>query len=299
MTNDEIRMTKECPKPEARNDRLAFRYSDFVIRHSFIIRISSFVIALTICWISWSATVVPTTSGPITDPEKAGQELVQKLRAMTPAENSSVSGVLKIRDREGTTREVPVSCQVVGGSNIWKVTYQAKVEGSAETLTIVHSAGQANEYLYTKPGASEPQKLNGQQAMIPFAGSDFWLADLGLEFLHWPKQRLLKTEMRKSRWCNVLQSDNPGKAGYARVVSWLDKESGGPIIAEGYNSAGKLLKEFSIKSLKKVEGRYELEEMEIRSEETKSRTRLEFNFDNKGWSPCTSICRARFPSRSA
>src|SRR5439155_7845551 len=136
-------------------------------------------------------------------------------------------GVLKIRNRDGELREVPVSCDVVGGGNRWQVTYAAKPGGSngSEKLTIIHTPDKPNEYSYTKAGGVKAEKLTGAQAMVPFAGSDFWLADLGLDFLHWPKQRLLKTEMRKSRWCNVLQSDNPSNSsGYNRVVAWLDKE---------------------------------------------------------------------------
>jgi hypothetical protein len=59
--------------------------------------------------------------------------------------------------------------------------------------------------------------------MAPFTGSDFWIADLGLDFLHWPKQRLLRKEMRHSKSCEVLESVNPQSVpgGYARVVSWI------------------------------------------------------------------------------
>ncbi len=119
--------------------------------------------------------------------------------------------------------------------------------------------------------------------MIPFAGSDFWLADLGLEFLDWPGQLLTKTEMRRSRWCDVLVSTNPSPApgGYASVKSWLDRETGGPLLAEGYDSKGNRMKEFSIRSLAKVHGEYKLEGMEIRSDQHKSRTRLEFELEPK------------------
>ena len=69
------------------------------------------------------------------------------------------------------------------------------------------------------------------------------------------------------------------QGNYARVISWVDKESGGIILAEGYDHANKLLKEFSIGKVTKVEGQWQLEEMEIRNVQTRSRTRLEFDFD--------------------
>jgi hypothetical protein len=123
--------------------------------------------------------------------------------------------------------------------------------------------------------------LRGDQAMIPFADSDFWVADLGLEFLHWPEQRLLKKEMRRGQFCNVLESLNPqlGAVGYRRVVSWLDIDTGGIVHSEAYDAKNKLLKEFDPKEFKKVSGRWELRGMEIRNLKERSRTRLEFDLE--------------------
>ena len=45
--------------------------------------------------------------------------------------------------------------------------------------------------------------------MDPFAGSDFWLCDLGLEFFHWPQQKVLKKEFHRQCACTVLESTNP------------------------------------------------------------------------------------------
>jgi hypothetical protein len=294
MANDGPQITKEWPNDEPLMVRRSlavpasslFRHRRFVLRHTLLLRASSFVILFLVTGLVLPAAIsTPTTSGPILNPEKEGAELAQKLRAMAPQENSKARGVLNIQDKERKTREVPVTCQVLAGGKTWQVSYEAKTsEGSApEKLMILHAADRPNEYLYTKPGDSEPQKLTGDKAMVAFAGSDFWLADLGLEFLHWPKQQLLKTEMRKSRWCSVLQSENPGAKGrgYSRVISWIDKESGGPILADAYDATGKKVKEFSIRSLKKVEGEYQLEEMQIQSLEKKSRTRLEFDLEKR------------------
>ena len=85
--------------------------------------------------------------------------------------------------------------------------------------------------------------------------------------------------MKRSRGCSVLESTNPNPTtnGYSRVVSWIDEESGGIVQAEAYDFNGKLLKEFAPKSFKKVNGQWELQEMEIRNVQTGSRTRLEFD----------------------
>ena len=96
--------------------------------------------------------------------------------------------------------------------------------------------------------------------MMPFAGSDFSIADLGLEFLHWPEQDLTKKEVKRSLSCDLLESVNPHlvPGGYSRVISWIDIESHGIVMAQAYDSRGKLLKEFIPKKIEKVRGQWQL-----------------------------------------
>src|SRR5262249_45666734 len=125
--------------------------------------------------------------------------------------------------------------------------------------------------------------LDAETAAKAFAGSDFLVTDLGLEFFHWPEQRLIKREMRRSRSCKVLESVNPHPepGAYLRVVSWIDNESSGIVHAEAYDLKNKLLKEFDPKEFTKVEGQYQLQEMEIINRQTGSRTSIEFDLGEK------------------
>ena len=88
--------------------------------------------------------------------------------------------------------------------------------------------------------------------------------------------------MRKSQVTKVLESINPRPdGGYSRVLTRLEKESGAPILAEAYDSGNKPLKQFSIQHVKKVKGQYQLQEMQIRSLRTNSRTRIEYEFQKE------------------
>jgi hypothetical protein len=105
------------------------------------------------------------------------------------------------------------------------------------------------------------------------------LSDLGLEFFHWPEQRVPKWEMKRSFGCKVLESRNPHATpdNYARVLSWIHEESGALIQAEAYDARGRLLKEFRPTAVQKVNGQHELKEMEIENVRTRSSTRLTFD----------------------
>ncbi len=226
----------------------------------------------------------PPALNPVEAAQK-GHALVADLLAQRPQENSTNSGTMRIRDAGGSERNVPITFAVVSRPADWLNLYDAAATGgvSGERLNILHDDARSNQYSLTKIPASGapvgPVELTPEQTMVPFAGSDFWIADLGLEFLHWPQQLLLRQEMRRGRSANVLASINPHPApgAYARVVSWLDLESGGIILAQAFDARDKLLKEFAPKEMKKIQGQWQLEEMEIRNVQTGSRTRVQFN----------------------
>lgn len=222
-----------------------------------------------------------------------GQKLAMEIRSQVPEESMEVNGVLVVRDSNGKRTKVPFHYQVIINEGKWRSVYETRPAGTAATekLVVVRSPGSPNEYLHSLSESSSGQagrsnSLAGDQAMIPFAGSDFWLADLGLEFLHWPRQRIVeeaKIKMRKGRPCKVLESINPqpGASGYTRVRSWIDTKTGGVILAEAYGTNNRLVKEFEIGGLIKVNGQYELKNMEMRNTELDTQTVLEFKYQRK------------------
>ena len=220
----------------------------------------------------------PPQSLPPAEAAKQGRLLAAELAAQRPAENSTNSGILKIRVSREQRSETAVTFAVRMTETNWMNFYLAQTPTNRVLLEILHNEG-SNEY---RLGGNDPDSftlLAGNATMIPFAGSDFWVADLGLEFLRWPEQRLVRTQMRSGRSCRVLESVNPQPApgAYSRVLCWLDRETGGIVHAEAYDFKDKLLKEFDPKEFKKVQGQWQLQEMEIANRQSGSRTRIEFN----------------------
>ena len=205
--------------------------------------------------------------------DRQARALVARLLSEKPEQASTSTGVLEIRDSKANQRSVKVRFEIIPTPTNWLNTYDCieSTNGAGDQLTVVHRDGQPNQYLLASLQGkvhSTAQNLSGDALMVPFAGSDFWLADLGLEFLHWPQQRVLKKQMHKGLSCDVLQSINPqaGPGGYSRVLSWIAINRPEDIVivhAEAYDAQNKLLKEFDPKKVEKVNGLWQLEEMEI------------------------------------
>ncbi|MBI4658103.1 MAG: outer membrane lipoprotein-sorting protein [Verrucomicrobia bacterium] len=215
--------------------------------------------------------------------DKEAAALVAELLSQKPPKDLALEGVLKTRGTRGKWERVEVQYAVQLTDEGWLGTYEARPgdSGGRERLVVVHQDGKSNVYLYWPKGSSpdlheEPRRLTGDQAAIPFAATEFWLSDLGLEFLHWPTQRMVKNAWRTmvaGRACKVLESVNPSPAAtsYSRVVSWIDSEYGGVIHAEAYDASGKKMKEFSLKGFAKGQ----VTEMQMVNPKTDTRTRLE------------------------
>ena len=226
-----------------------------------------------------AAGAAAATTNELSDAETQGRQLAQQLCNARPAENVTNTGVFNIRDAQKHWLKIPVRFQITAApadAAGWEASYET-TGTNHWLLTISHSANRPNRYRLVRQG--EPVDLAGSETAIPFAGSDFWVADFGLEFLFWPEQKILKKEFHNNCACAVLESTNPHPAtnGYARVVSWIDEDSGNVIEAKAYDGSGQPLKDFNVKSLAKVNGHWRVESVIMDNVQTSTRTRLEFD----------------------
>jgi hypothetical protein len=226
--------------------------------------------------------------------EIQGRQLARQLCDQRPIQNSKNNGILKLRDESGKTSDISIGFRTVITETNWKSYYNIrKIADPKEnnpgvtSLVVTHNDNASNKYQFyeffsdIKINPVE-KELVGNETMVSFAGSDFWICDLGLEFFHWPEQKILPktTNLKRGRSYTLLESTNPNPStnGYSRVLSWIDKETGGILEAEAYDAQGKKLKVFEPKSYgKDAKGQWQLEEIQIRNVQTGSRTRLEFD----------------------
>ena len=185
--------------------------------------------------------------------------------------------MLKTRAAKGKWTSLPLVIRTLVSETNFQVIYETRATTNAPATRFAVTHDGTNASRYELDGAT----VANADTKVPFAGSDFWLADLGLEFLHWPAQKLTKHEIRRAQMCAVLESANPGTNGCSRIVSWIDDDTGGILHADAYDARGAKLKEFEPKEFKKVNGQWQLQEMEIRNVQTESKTRMDFDLNPK------------------
>jgi len=219
---------------------------------------------------------------PPQEGRRLAKELVSRLLKLKPQESTTQELLVKVRDRDDVRNEIPARFSLIPtGTNVLSIYETLGPPDGGMKLTIGQSENQPNEYWLSRPANAPARRLTAAEALIPFAGSDFWAVDLGLDFLRWPQQRVTKKEMRKSLFCDVLESINPQPfpGGYSKVVSWIAANHPDDVVivhADAYDAQGKLLKWFDPKKVEKVDGAWELAEMELINRQAGSRTRIQF-----------------------
>jgi hypothetical protein len=255
------------------------------------------ILAAVATMIFFAVGAMAETTNDLSDAQVEGRALAQEILGQRPETNSTLTGLLKIRDSKGTRTEMPMKFEIVVTTTNWQSIYVfVGTNGLGDTndingvsLKITHANGQSNWYSWSYYNSDNLGRIMNVMGEIEWSGTrwtqqfpgDFLAMDFGLEFFQWPEQKVLKHEMKRGRSCEVLESTNPNPSmnGYSRVVSWIDEDSGGIVHAEAYDFKNKLLKEFDPKSFKKVNGQWQLQEMEISNVQTGSRSRIEFDLN--------------------
>lgn len=208
-----------------------------------------------------------------------GQRLAQHMRQTQLLSAEPLQGTLQTKQRRGQRITQAIWIRHANGSPTHSTFTVSSPNKNIARLTILHNPQQTPRYYLSDNPSQLGRPLSPQEAMSSFAHSDFWPADLGLEFFYWPRQKILpnvRIKMRKGVACQVLESrlQPASNFGYNRVRSWISREHFGLIYAEAYNAEGRRVKTFEVSGLQKINGQWKVKELRIRNEITKSTTKL-------------------------
>jgi len=213
--------------------------SSFTIRHSFVIRNSSFVICL-----AFAAT------SSFADPPPSAKEILASVRMLESRQQIDLGGQLRQND-------VVIPFQLVQNGPLIRYSFtnpdevlQLRLCENSSRLDLV-SEGEAEKF----PASKLDQRIRGTSVTYE---------DLSFKFLYWPTARVLGEEKVRTRNCWKLQLRAPSRESqYSNVLLWVDKASGALMRMEGYDLNAQLAKRFEVVSAQKIEGRWFLKQMRV------------------------------------
>lgn len=208
--------------------------------------------------------------------EIQGSKIAREARAAVPY-SSRDGGTMTIREGREPRESFEIEAVTISNpdSTTWTNYFSSNREGKLERFELVRGP-ETNVYNQLEPDDSQEKLVRKEvPATTPFGGSDFWMGDLGFEFLYWDHHYLVREQVRKTRTCYELRCTHEGASPYSKVRVWIDKEFLLPIHAIAYDEQGRKYKVFSVGGFQKEDGEWRVTELEMENLRDDSTTRIQ------------------------
>jgi len=208
-------------------------------------------------------------------------ELLADVQARFPAEPVRILGDLKVRGRKGVViRSLNVDIYLDLGNRPALARYAIRdtFGNDMEELTVIRAEGKAPRLDYQQGNPLTPSELPGM--FEPIRGTDLSWTDLTLAFLRWRGGETVGRDTFKGQPCLLVDLPAPTGAGedlssrYARVRVWVHERLRMIVQAEAYDEKGDLVRRLGIKSLRKIDDRWMIKDMEVESFPPAHKTRF-------------------------
>lgn len=205
----------------------------------------------------------------------SAQELLQDCRARMPAETVRLTGWVRNRRPRGVVdREFDFEAELRWGAAVPVIqyTFSTAREGILARATFRHAADISELILQT--GANlEPAETPAWNASI--LGTDIAWLDLSMDFLHWTKAELNGEAKVRGRLCDLVELYPPVEIpGCKKVRLWVDREIRMFLQAQEIDEDGKIQRQMWVKSVKKMNDRWMVQDIEVEARGSNHRTRL-------------------------
>lgn len=211
----------------------------FGIRHSFVIRHSTFVI-----YIALSALSV------FAEPPPSAKDILDSVRMVESRQQIDLQGQLRQDD-------LVVPFRLMQNGPLIRYTFT----NPDETLELRLGENSSRLELVSDAGT---EKVGASKLQEKIRGTIVLYGDLAFKFLYWPTASVVGEENVRTRKCWKLQLRAPSRESpYSNVLLWVDKASGALMRVEGYDWDAKLIKRFEVVSAQKIDRRWFLKQMRV------------------------------------
>lgn len=220
--------------------------------------------------------------------EKAPEapEILARMRAAFPPEPFNLEGELITRNADGkeeASQRVTLLLEWGARPPRARLAVADAFGATLATLTLRRPGGGRAEMEYLE--GDPPQARPAPPAHAPIAKSEITWGDLGLDFLWWPGGQTLHTEMKKTRLCYVVDLPAPAGSPCAKVRLWVDAQAWAVLQADWLDGDNRATRRLEAKSIRKVDGRWMVQDVEVRNLVTQRTTTLRVTASRLGNEP--------------
>ena len=152
------------------------------------------------------------------------------------------------------------------------VKYEFKDNGDSITLRLGDKDSRLEE---TVGGKTE--RITGAKLAAPIRNTNLSYEDISLRFLYWPNATLLGDEIILARdsWVIELVPPGAGVSQYSKVKVWISKGENAVMKMESFDSSGRSVRKYTVRSVMKRDDYWFLKQMEISGGGARKPTYLE------------------------
>ena len=217
---------------------------------------------------------MPSASG-IPDAPLSGDLLMAECLARIPKEHITMNGWIMMRRPKGMdAKEFDFTADIEWGAEIPSAEYAVSNRGGnlIETVSITRSPAGPEILRTTGP---EKKASSAPEWNEKIQGTDVTWLDVSLGFLWWKNPKLAGEDEVKGRLCDVVELEPPVKVpGCAKVRVWLDREVKMLLQAAEISADGRENRRLWVRSVKKMNDRWMVRDIEVQSRGTGHRTRI-------------------------
>ncbi len=206
-----------------------------------------------------------------------GARLLEQVVAGLPQEPLQIKARLEARNRLDDLDKVrlaEMSLDWRGGALTADYTLSDAFGGKLVRLEVRRPP--AGALAYAAYGGSELKPTEHLELSQPLADTDITWLDLSLSFLWWPGARTIATERVKGRLCYVVEVPVPaGTAAPCVLVRlWIEAQVRVLLQAEACDARQQRLRALRVKSFKKIQDLWMIQDLEVETYPSKHRTLL-------------------------
>ena len=219
---------------------------------------------------------LPQNDGEAIPAPVSATELIAEALSRLPQEPLTMEGDIVMRRARGTpVRKLKFKVEIAWGATPPTAVYEIYDEEDGGKLieTVTATAGQTPTLARTLTEARTPAEPPEWNERIQ--GTDVTWLDATMSFLWWDNPVLSGEASVQGRTCDRLDLFPPVPVPDCSAVRiWLDRDVKLLLQAEEYNLKGDLNRKLWVRSVKKINGRWMVRNIEVESRGTRLRTLL-------------------------